>query len=73
MDKGKAMQKPPAGQNEYRAGMDPCLKCSDGICNDYNSRGWGCGRPDCRYKHVCRACGSNDGHGAASCAKRPRR
>ena len=73
VDKGKAMQKPTAGQNEYRAGMDPCLKYSDGLCNDYNKRGPGCGRADCRYKHLCRACGSSDGHGAASCSKRPRR
>ena len=56
VDKGKVVPKPPAGPNEYRAGMDPCLKYSDGLCNDYNSRGRGCNRPDCRYKHVCRAC-----------------
>ena len=73
VDKGKAQPKPPAGQSEYRAGMDPCLKYSDGLCNDYNKRGPGCGRADCRYKHLCRACGSTDGHGAASCSKRPRR
>ena len=72
-DTGKAKQKPPANQEQYRAGMDPCLKYTDGFCNDYNGRGPGCRRADCRYKHLCRACGSTDGHGAASCAKRPRR
>ena len=70
---GKAAPKPPAGPTEYRPGMDPCLKYSDGLCNDFSSRGRGCNRPDCRYKHFCRACGSTDGHGAATCAKRQRR
>ena len=70
---GKPPIKAPGGPSKYRPGMDPCLKYSDGLCNDFNSRGRGCNRPDCRYKHFCRVCDATDGHGAATCAKRQRR
>ena len=35
----KGAAKTPGGPAEYRSGMDPCLKYSDGLCNDFNGRG----------------------------------
>jgi hypothetical protein len=57
---------------EFKSGMDPCQKYGDGLCNVWNGPGRGCFRPNCPYRHDCRVCHGQD-HGAATCAKRPKR
>ena len=57
---------------EWKPGLDPCQKYGDGLYNVWNGLGRGYFQPNCPYRHECRMCHSPD-HGAATCAKRPKR